>query len=133
MIGGRTGTNIGFKVKSKKCSSCSKAHFLNITAEDYGYRINSKGASGCMEVEVAVELCVSLHDDYGYSIFVENIFSNDNSIMRAHLQYDGKGKLPTHIPIPTFLADPSHHIKIISSPIFKLAQGEMKDPRQCRK
>lgn len=58
--------------------------------------------------------------------------------MRAHLQYlvdsaDGKGKLPDHIPTPIFLADPSHWIKVMSSPTFKLAQGETRDPQRCKK
>ena len=86
-----------------------------------------------MKAQVALELCVYLHDDSGYNIFVEYIVSDDDSTMRSHLQYDGKGKLPTHVPIPTFLADPSHRVKVMSTPIFKLTQGETKDPRQCKK
>ena len=57
--------------------------------------------------------------------------------MRAHLTHklvgDGKGKLPDHILTPIFLADPSHQIKVMSSPFFKLAQGETKDPQRCKK
>ena len=53
--------------------------------------------------------------------------------MRAHSTHDGKGKLPTHIPLPTFLADTRHRIKVISAPIFALAKGESKNPRQCKK
>ena len=136
MIGCRTGNIIGFKVKSKTCSVCSKANFQNIPTEEHGCRINYEGSSGGMEAQVALELCITLHDDSGYNIYVEYIVSDDDSTMRAHLQYEddsAKGKLPTHIPVPTFLADPSHRVKVMSSPIFKLAQGETKDPRQCKK
>ena len=133
IIGCRTGNIIGFKVKSKSCSVCLKANYLNIPTKEHGCRINYEGSSGGMEAQVALELCVSLHDDSDYNIFVEYIVSDDDSTMRAHLQYDGKGKLPIHIPIPIFLADPSHRVKVMSSPIFKLAQGETKDPRQCKK
>ena len=136
MIGCRTGNIIGFKVKSKTCSVCSKANFLNIPTEEHGCRINYEGSSGGMEAQVALELCTSLHDDSGYSVCVHQIVSDDDSTMRSHLQYEdnsGKGKLPAHIPVPTFLADPSHRVKVMSSPIFKLAQGGTKDPRQCKK
>ena len=136
MIGCRTGNIIGFKVKSKSCTVCSKANFLNIPAEEHGCRINYEGSSGGMEAQVALELCITLHDDSGYSVCVHQIVSDDDSTMRAHLQYEDnseKGKLPTHIPIPTFLADPSHRVKVMSSPLFKLAQGETNDPRQCKK
>ena len=54
--------------------------------------------------------------------------------MRAHIQYAAKGgKLPDNIPAPQFLTDPSHRIIVISSPSFKLAQGEIKDPKWCKK
>ena len=51
-----------------------------------------------MEAQVALELCVSIHDDYGFNLFVEEIVSDDDSTMRAYLQHDNKGKLPTTSP-----------------------------------
>ena len=81
-----------------------------------------------MEAGVALELCVVLNDESKYSTFVEYIVSDDDSTIRAHLIHDGKGKLPPHIPITTFLADLSHCIKVIAAPILALEKGASKNP-----
>ena len=43
------------------------------------------------------------------------------------------GKLPPPIPVTTSLTNPSHHIKIMSAPIFALAKGVGKNSRQDKK
>ena len=46
--------------------------------------------------------------------------------MRTHIQHVAKcGKLPEN-------PDPIHCFKVMSSPIFKLAQGESKDAKRCK-
>ena len=106
---------------------------LNTTPEEHDCRIIWKGASEGMDAGVALELCIAMHDDCKYSIFIEYIVSADDSTIRAHLTHDGKGKIPLHIPIPTILVDHSHCIKVISTPIFKLTKGETKNQRECKK
>ena len=127
IFGCKTVNIIGFRVKSKACSTCSRANSLNVAPEDHSCQVNWNGVSGAMKAGVALELCIDIHDNSGYPIYIEKICSDDYSTMRARLQYklvvDGKGKLPDHIPTPIFLADPSHRNKVISSPFFKLAQG----------
>ena len=124
IFGCKTGNIIGFRVKSKACSTCSQANSLNLPPEDHQCNINWDGASGAMEAGVVLQLCIDIHDNSGYPIYIEKICSDDDSTIRAHLQHtvNGKGKLPDHIPTPIFLADPSHRIKVMASPIFKLAQ-----------
>ena len=129
-IGATTGKVIGFMVKSKSCSKCKTANRLGIEAEEHDCQINFEGSSGAMEAAVALELCIQLHDG-DYEVFVEKIVSNDDSTMRAHLCHDGK--LLPRIDAPTFLADPSHRIKVMAQPLFKLAKGESKDPEKCKK
>ena len=63
---------------------------------------------------------------------MEFIVSDDDSTMRAHLQHEPSGKLPPGIPIPCFKADPSHRVKCMAGPIFKLVKGT-KNPRECKK
>ena len=60
--------------------------------------------------------------------------SDDDSTMRALLQHRSnhdKGLLPSHIPQPVFLADPSHRIKVMSKPFFKMVTTT-KDPNLCK-
>ena len=60
------------------------------------------------------------------------IVSDDASSMRAHLQHEGVGgKLRGVIPEPIFCADPSHRIKVMSKPIFKMVT-KTKDPTKCK-
>ena len=108
-------------------------NFLNAAVEVHSCEINWKGASGGIEADVSLELCIALHDESNHSIFVEYIVSGYDSTMRAHLTHDGKYKLPTPIPVPTFFVDPSHRIKVMYVPIFALAKGVSKNPRQCKK
>ena len=68
------------------------------------------GSSKAMEATAALDLIVELG---AMGIGVEFIISDDNSTMRAHLKHIGTAvgaKLPLHVPQPTFLCDPSHHI-----------------------
>ena len=134
IFGCKTGNIIGFRVKSKACSICSNANRLNIPAKEHICKVNWDGASGAMEAGVALELCIALHDSSSFNIYIESVCSDDDSTMRAHLQHEKHGgKLPDRIPTPTFLADPSHRIKVMASPFFKMAQGESKDPMRCKK
>ena len=54
---------IGFRVKSKACSICSQANSLNTSPQHHNCIINLDGASGAMEVGVALELCINFHDN----------------------------------------------------------------------
>ena len=53
------------------------ANSLNISVEGHDCKINWEGASGGMEEGMALELCIALHDEPKYSIFVEYIVSDD--------------------------------------------------------
>ena len=65
--------------------------------------------------------------------------SNDDSTMRAVLKHpskgargqvlkSSKGKLHEDIPDPSFLADPSHHVKVVAKHIFPIV-NESRDLR----
>ena len=118
-IGVRGGKVVQFLVYSKKCSICDVAIALGEEPQDHedcprNYRT---GSSKAMEASAALDLVKQFH---ALGIDIESVVSDDDSTMRAHLTHDGKGKLPPHTPVLSFLADPSHRTKVISAPIFAL-------------
>ena len=132
-IGCRTGEIIGLRVKCKKCTICRKANKRGIPAPEHKCTINWTGASGAMEAGVALEMVKKLCEDYDGRLYTEYIVSDDDSSMRSHLRHiDDGGKLPPNVPQPTFLADPSHRIKTMCSPIYKMITNT-KDPSKCKK
>jgi len=53
--------------------------------------------------------------------------------MKTHItNVQHGGKLPDEIPQPEFLTDPSHRVKVMVKPIFKMASN-VKDPDRCNK
>ena len=68
---------------------------------------------------------------YNRAFVVGVIVSDDNSIMQSVLKHHligvrgqvlktSKGKLDEEIPEPSFLADPSHHVKVVAKHIFSI-------------
>ena len=76
IFGCKTGNIIGFRVKSKACSTCALANSLNVAPEDHKCQINWDGASGAMEAGVALEFCIDIHANSGYPIYIEKICSD---------------------------------------------------------
>ena len=72
-------------------------------------------------------------EDAFYNCFfiIDAIARDDDSTMRAQLKHpsvgvqgqvmkSSKGKLDEEIPEPSFLADPSHHVKVVAKHIFSI-------------
>ena len=96
--------------------------------------ISITGSSGAMESEVVLRLTTALYERWGGRVFICGIVSDDDSTMRAYLQHTDnnvKGKLDDTIPEPTFMADPSHRIKVMSAPIFVMVTKTL-DPKKCK-
>ena len=73
--------------------------------------------------------CTQLFNCFSLFFIIDVIVSNDDSTMRAVLKNPiigvrgqfiktSKGKLDVQIPEPSFLADPSHCIKVVANHIF---------------
>ena len=61
-------------------------------------------------------MVVTLWNKSNKTVGIEHIVFDDDSTMRAHLQHPCNkkiGKLHDDIPEPSFLADPSHRIKVM--------------------
>ena len=74
---------------------------------------------------------------YNRFFIIDVIVSDDYRTMRAVLKHPSKGargqflnspkgKLDTEIPDPSFLADPSHRVKVIAKHIFSIV-NEIRD------
>ena len=78
-----------------------------------------------MEADGALKLIIDLNDKTDAKVNIEYIAADDDSTMRALLRHQSttstKGKLPTNIPEPSFLADPSHRTKVGAKPIYILS------------
>ena len=68
---------------------------------------------------------------YNCSFIIDFIVSDDDSTMRAVLNHpsigvrgqvvkSSKGKLDEEIPDPSFLADPSHRVKVVAKHIVSI-------------
>jgi len=82
--------------------------------------MNSTGSSGAMESEVALKLTTKIFRESNGLVYVSYIVSDDDLTMRAHFQHESSGpkeKLDDDIPQPSFCADPSYRIKVMSKPI----------------
>ena len=96
------------------------------------YHASSKG----MEADAAfLSLVMKLDKDYDSKLYIENFVTDDDSSIRALLSHpttNPKGRLPTHIPEPCWLADPSHRTRVVARAIFALATLNL-EQSECRK
>ena len=134
IIGVRTKNVIGFGLRKKGCSICSKANGKNVPAGAHKCQVNWSGSSGAMESSLALDLISDTYRKFGGNVFIEKVVSDDDSTMRSHCKNEKNGgKLVDTIPEPEFLADPSHRIKVMVKPIFKLCPSPpVKDPGRCK-
>ena len=68
------------------------------------------------------------------NVYLKKLVSDDDSTMRSLLQHKtvhDKDQLQEDIPQPIFLCDPSHIIKIMAKPIFKMV-SKTKDPAKMQ-
>ena len=125
LIGCRTGKVVGMLVYSKKCAKCDTITKYGLPEEEHDCPYNYRsGSSKAMEASAALELVIALWNSSNRTVGIEFIVSDDDSTMRAHLQHacnHKHGKLPIDIAEPSFLADPSHRIKVMCKEVFKLA------------
>ena len=89
----------------------------------------SKGSSKSME---ASEIMKTIEDAFYNQFFIVDVIVSENdSTMRAVLKYpfigvrgqvlkSSKGKLDEEMPEPSFLADPSHRVKVLAKHIFSI-------------
>ena len=129
IIGERRSGVIGMFLYSKTCQKFDAAEKRGEEAEEHECPKNFKGISNSMEASEIMKMV----EDYFYNRFfiIDVIVRDDDSKMRAVLNHpskgargqvlkSSKGKLHTDIPEPSFLADPSHCVKVVAKHIFSI-------------
>ena len=85
-----------------------------------------------MEANLALILLEEVFNETAGKIYVAEMVTDDDSTIRSHCKnINMGGKLPDCIPQPLFLADPSHRIKVMAAPVFKLVSSS-KDPDRVK-
>ena len=129
IIGARRKGIIGMVIYSKACQKCDAAEKIREEAEEHECPNNFEGSLKIMEASTIRKMV----EDAFYNRFfiIDVIVSNNDSTMRAVIKHpykgargqvlkSSKGKLPTEIPEPSFLADPSHRVKVVEKHIFSI-------------
>ena len=137
IIGERIKGIIGMVLYSKACRKCDAAEKIREETEEHECPKNFEGSSKSMEASAILKM---VEDAFYNRIFIiDFIVSDDGSTMRAVLKHQSKGargqflksskgKLHTEIPEPSFLADPSHCVKVVAKHIFSIV-NESRDLR----
>ena len=132
LIGGLTKNVIAMGVMKKKCRICLKASREAKEPPVHSCQVNHFGSSGAMESSLALKLTNEIYEQSRGTVHLGSIVTDDDSTLRSQLQNQvNGGKLIDQIPQPKFLADPSHRIKVMIAPIFKLVSNT-KDPSKCK-
>ena len=137
LVGCHSKIILGAQVLSKQCSVCTSAESKGVTPRDHECPKNFTGSSKAMEAHAALSLVKELDEESDSRLYVEAFVTDDDTSIRALLNHDlsknktGKGKLPLHIPVPRWLADPSHRTRVVARVIFGLVtlragDGELK-------
>ena len=135
IIGERSKGIIGMVLYSKAFRKCDAVEKRREEAEEHECPKNFEGSSKSMEASAILKMV----EDAFYNRFfiIDVIVSDDDSTMRAVLKHpykgaqgqvlkSSKGKLHEDIPEPSFLADPSHRVKVVAKHIFSIV-GESRD------
>ena len=127
IIGGRKKGITGMVIYSNACRKCESAEKKGEEAEEHECPKNFEGSSKSMEDSAILKMVEYAY--YNRFFIIDVIFSDDDSTMQDVLKHPSigvrgqflktsKGKLDVQIPEPSFLADPSHRIKVVDKHIF---------------
>ena len=134
MIGCKTSKIVALAVRAKKCTKCSLANNKILRVILHTCPVNYVGSSGLIEAKVSLGLTTDIHSNSNGRVFFQSLFSADDSTIRSLLKHkdnNPKEQLDIKIPQPIFFVDPSHYIKLMSKPFFKMVT-KTKDPMKCK-
>ena len=116
--------------------TCSKAEKIGEEPPDHIYPKHYEGYSKTTETDAALHFYKTMCYNSNVQLTLAVIVADDDSIMRAllrHMSFENKkGRFPTKIPEPEWLADPSHRTKVVAKPIFILINASQ-NIRSCTK
>ena len=127
---------------SKACQKCDSSEKRGEEAEEHECPENFEGSSKSME---ASDILKMVEDAFYNRFFIVNvIISNDDKTMQAVLKHPligarvkgmktPKEKLDEEIPEPSFIADPSHLVKVVANHIFSIVNESRTQRCGCTK
>ena len=129
IIGARSKGIIGMILYSRACRKCDAAEKRREESEEHEFPKNFKGSSKIKEAFAILKMVEDAF--YNHLFIIDAIVSDNDRTMRAVLKHpskgaqgrvlkSSKGKLHTEIPEPSFLADPSHCVKVVVKHIFSV-------------
>ena len=119
LVGSETGKVISYTYMSLNCRQClinRKNKEKNKPEKEHTCFKNFEGHSKAMEATSARKLIIDLKQQNDGMLYMHNLCADDDSTMKKYCSH--KGGLPTDIPEPIFLADPSHRVKLIARKVF---------------
>ena len=127
---------------SKACRKCDAADKRGEEAEEHEYPNNFEGNSKRMEASYILKV---VEDAFHNRFFIVDIVPGDNDItvqavldhtlivVRVRVLKTSKVKLDEEIPEPSFLADPSHRVKVVAKHIFSIVNESRAQKCECTK
>ena len=142
IIGARSKGIIRMVLYSKACRKCDSTENREEEAEQHEGPKNFEGSSKSIEASAILKMAEDAF--YNQFFIVDIIVSDNDSKMQAVLKhpfigYRGqvlktkKGKIDEEIPEPYFLADPSHHLKVVAKHIFSTVNDRSAQRFGCTK
>ena len=142
IIGARSKGIIGMFLYSKACRKCDSAEKRVEEAKEYECPYKFEGSSKNIEASAILKMV----EDAFYNIFsiLDVIVSDDDIIMWVvpkhplinvwgQVMKTSKGKLDEEIPEPSFIADPSHRVKVVAKHIFFIVNESRAQQCGCTK
>ena len=127
---------------SKARQKCYASEKRGEEAEEHEFPKNSEGSSKIMEASTILKMVEDAL--YNHFFIIDDIVSDDDSTMRAVIKHpsicvrgqvlkSSKGKIDEEIPDPSFLAYPSHHVKVAAKHIFSIVNESRAQRYGCTK
>ena len=107
-------------VSSKMCRVCSSVQENDEEPSDDVCPKNYDGSSKAMEVNAALHLYKDLYQNSNKKLYLKAIVADGDYSMRSLLKHKSvytKGRLTEDMPVPDWIADPSHRTKVVAKPI----------------
>ena len=116
----------------KKCSFCDTYLKMDLAVPLHKCNANHDGSSGSMESTLCRQMLEEVTESTNSRVSVGTLVTDDDSTLRSHCKlHENGGKLRAGVPEPTFLADPSHRVKVMLKPIFALVSST-KNPDEVK-